>query len=337
MLKRILGLLCVSVLLCACTKNNYEEITFSTWGSVTEVEILNKIISDFETQNPDIKINFMHIPQNYFQKLHLLFASSQAPDVIFINNIYLPLYADKLEDLSELINTEEYYPESIKAMSFGSKLAAVPRDISNLVFYRNKDLISKTPKDLSELVDVISMSREFGISYERDAYFIMPFVMTFGEEITSPSKSSEFYTNLEGKYAPTLAESGSLTQAQMFLDGRIGLFLSGRWMYPKIKESAKFNWDVITFPGIVPLDTSGWAISKESEHKESAQKFVKFLASKSSSEYFLNTGLVVPARIDVSQDIDNKVFLEAIGKSKAFRTDKDYKKNVDKLNKILFN
>ena len=34
--------------------------------------------------------------------------------------------------------------------------------------------------------------------------------------------------------------------------------------------------------------------------------------SPKSSEYFLNTGLVVPARIETSKKIDNKVFLDAI-------------------------
>ena len=100
MLKKLLILLLIPFILCACEKNTKEEITFSSWGSVTEVRIINKIISDFEHENPDIKVNFLHIPQNYFQKIHLLFASSQAPDVIFINNLYLPVYASRLEDLS---------------------------------------------------------------------------------------------------------------------------------------------------------------------------------------------------------------------------------------------
>lgn len=335
MLKRILLLLILPIILCACEKNNQEEITFSSWGSVTEVSVLNKIIDDFEQKNPQIKINFIHIPQNYFQKIHLLFASSQAPDVIFINNLYLPLYANKLEDLSSF-DTQNYYPESLNALSYNGKLFAIPRDISNLVFYRNRDLISGTPKNLEELIKIVSKSKQYGISYERDVYFMFPYVMTMEEDIYNPDKSLAFYKNLEGKYAPTPAEVGSSTLAQMFLDKKIGLYLSGRWMYPKIKEKADFDWDVITFPGLVPLDASGWAISKDSPHKESAKKFIEFLSSKESSEYFMNTGLIVPARIDVSKNIDNKVFLQAIKNSKTIKIDKNYKRTIDKMNKELF-
>ena len=54
MLKKLLILLLIPFILCACEKKTKEEITFSSWGSVTEVRIINKIISDFEHENPDI-------------------------------------------------------------------------------------------------------------------------------------------------------------------------------------------------------------------------------------------------------------------------------------------
>ena len=108
MLKRFLILCLLPILLCACTKNQQEEITFSSWGSVTEVGILNEIIKEYEKENPEVRINFIHIPQNYFQKIHLLFASNQAPDVIFINNLYLPLYYSKLEALNDIVNIQDF-------------------------------------------------------------------------------------------------------------------------------------------------------------------------------------------------------------------------------------
>ena len=86
MIKKILLLLLIPFILTACSKNDCEEIVFSSWGSITEVEILKKIITDYEKENPNVKIKFLHIPQNYFQKIHLLFASKTEPDVIFINN-----------------------------------------------------------------------------------------------------------------------------------------------------------------------------------------------------------------------------------------------------------
>lgn len=334
MLKRFLILCLLSILLCACTKNKQEEITFSSWGSVTEVGILNKIIKEYEKQNPEIKINFIYIPQNYFQKIHLLFASNQAPDVIFINNLYLPLYAGKLEPLNDVVNIDDFNSKSVEAMSIDGRLYAVPRDISTLVFYRNKNLVKTKPQNLDELIYAIKDVKPYGISFEKDIYFMLPYVLTMNENFLNPQKSAEFYKNLEGKYAPTASQVGSLTLAQMFLQGKIGLYLSGHWMYPKIKDSANFDWDIIPFCGTVPLDASGWAISNDSKHKEQAEKFLKYLSSKKSIEYFNSTGLIVPARSDV--EIDNSAFKKSVENSKPLAYGKDYKKNADELNKELF-
>lgn len=334
MLKRVLILCLAAFIFSGCSdKSCREEITFSSWGSVTEVKILNKIIDDFETENPDIKINFIHIPQNYFQKLHLLFASNQAPDVIFLNNLYLPVYAEKLEPFE--FDEKDFFSKSVEALSYENKRLALPRDISNLVFYRNKSLVKTTPKNLDELMSTISNVKPYGISFERDMYFMFPYVLTFGEDIYHPQKSLEFYKNLEGKYAPNPSDVGSSTLAQMFLEGKIGLYLSGRWMYPKIKETANFEWDVIPFCGTVPLDASGWGISKSSKHKKSAKKFVEYLGSKTSSEYFTSTGLIIPARVDVK--IDEHAFFEALANSKVLKIDKNYRKIIDKMNKELLN
>ena len=334
MLKRFLILCLLPILLCACTKNQQEEITFSSWGSVTEVGILNEIIKEYEKENPKVKINFIHIPQNYFQKVHLLFASNQAPDVIFINNLYLPLYYSKLETLNDIVNIQDFNSKSIEAMSIDGKLYAVPRDISTLVFYRNKNLVKTKPQNLDELIPAIKDVKPYGVSFEKDIYFMLPYVLTMKEDFLNPQKSAEFYKSLEGKYAPTASQVGSLTLAQMFLQGKIGLYLSGRWMYPKIKDSADFDWDVIPFCGIVPLDASGWAISKDSKHKEQAERFLQFLSSKKSIEYFNATGLIVPARNDV--EIENLAFKKSVENSKPLAYTKDYKKIADRLNKKLF-
>lgn len=334
MLKRFLILCLLPILLCACTKNQQEEITFSSWGSVTEVGILNEIIKEYEKENPKVKINFIHIPQNYFQKIHLLFASNQAPDVIFINNLYLPLYYSKLEALNDIVNIQDFNSKSIEAMSIDGKLYAVPRDISTLVFYRNKNLVKTKPQNLDELIPAIKDVKPYGVSFEKDIYFMLPYVLTMKEDFLNPQKSAEFYKSLEGKYAPTASQVGSLTLAQMFLQGKIGLYLSGRWMYPKIKESADFDWDVIPFCGIVPLDASGWAIFKDSKHKEQAEKFLQFLSSQKSIEYFNATGLIVPARNDV--EIENLAFKKSVENSKPLAYTKDYKKIADRLNKKLF-
>ena len=338
MLKKILAFLLISLTLSGCTnKIEKEEVTFSSWGSITEVKILEKAISEFEKTNPDIKINFIHIPQNYFQKIHLLFVSNTPPDVIFINNLYLPVYSEKLLNLSEYVNKRDFYPQTLDALSFENQLLAIPRDISNLVLYYNKKIVKNAPKNFEEfdkLIQKYSTKDCFGIGFERDVYWAEPYIMTLGYE-----KGLEYYTNLEGKFAPAPAQVGSSTILQMFIDNKLAFYLSGRWMYPKLKEYKTLNFDVMAFPGKSPADASGWAVTKNSKHIKSAVKFVQFLSSKENIDYFTSTGLIVPARIDSAQALNTKEeaeFLKAITQSEPHLVNKNYMKNRDSLNLKLF-
>lgn len=364
MLKRLFVLIFSIIFLCGCTTSNKEEIVFSSWGSVTETKILAKIIDSFEVENPDIKINFMHIPQNYFQKIHLLFASKTPPDVLFINNLYLPIYENCLIDLTDFLSDkEEFFPQAIEGLSVNNKILAIPRDISNQVFYVNLDLVNLEKEEMS-LEDFLHISQEvakkniFAVSHEKDIYWALPYLRAFGggvldknlNLIIDDEKSQNglnFYNDLVKKYkvAPSKSQVGSLTQAQMFLDGKIAFYLSGRWMYPIISEKADFNWKVIPFPkGELSqlYDTSGWAISKDSKHIEASKKFVKYLSSEESSEYFTKTGLIIPARKKSSKLLNNeehneKVFIEIIDSLEKTSVNKNYRKILDKINLTFLN
>ena len=364
-LKYLVVFLSAICLLCGCVqKDDKTVIEFASWGSKSEIDILKPILNNFEKENPQIQVEFMHIPQNYFQKIHLLFASNTAPDVIFINNLYLPVYANAgvLEPMQ--IDEGEFYPQALEALTFKGQLYAVPRDVSNLVIFYDKDMFDKkhipypskdwTFADFLETAQKLTAKDTFGISFEEDPLFYLPYLMSNGGGILpdeihkkESQKSLDFYADLRKKYhvAPQKSESASATMAQMFLQERLGMYLSGRWMVPKIREEAEFNWDIVQFPkgtkgSIVQLDASGWAISKYSKHKQEALKLVNYLSSKSSIEKFTDSGLIVPSREDVANSpvfLDGKkpesakVFLEIIQASKPTPVTVDYSKILDNL------
>lgn len=370
------------IILSGCTKKTYPHTTtikFSSWGSQSEVTILRKLIEDFENKNPDIKVEFMHIPQNYFQKLHLLFASNLAPDVVFLNNIYAPVYinANLLEDLSpyfqEEITNNVFYKNTIKSFSSEDKIYAIPRDVSNLVIYYNKNLFNKykikypeknwTASDFLRISQEIKKKGIFAINSETDSLYWLYFVSANGGGILSDDKKSiiitdknsinalQFYSDLINKYkvAPTKAQISAKTGAQMFVNGEIAMYLSGRWMVPKLREIAHFNWDIINFPastkGKTLVDSSAWAVSKNSKNKDASIKFIKFLSSKNSIEKLTASGLIIPARVDVADSdyflskekkpLHSYLFLETIKNSKPTPVNKNYAQINDVLNEAL--
>ena len=369
--------LCISLIfLCGCgVKNSKTVVQFASWGSKSEVDIIKPLLKDFEKQNPDIKVDFMHIPQNYFQKIHLLFASNTAPDVIFINNQYLPVYANA-GMLEELCNNNSltcegdrgaaagFYPQAVNALSFNGKIYAIPRDVSNLVLFYNKDLFDKNgvsyPSDNWTFEEFLSKAKQlskngnFGISFEEDPLFYLPYLMSNGGGFYDTDKPEsrdaiDFYADLRKKYhvAPLKSDSASATMAQMFLQKRLGMYISGRWMIPKLREEADFDWDIASFPkgtkgSIVPLDASGWAIAKSSLHKEEAMKLVNYLSSAESIKKLCESGLIVPALKEASSCIiDNqkpessRIFLNVIETSVPTPVTVDYREVLDNLKKDM--
>ena len=41
--------------------NGRTVIQFASWGSKSEIDILKPLLAEFELENPDIKVDFMHI------------------------------------------------------------------------------------------------------------------------------------------------------------------------------------------------------------------------------------------------------------------------------------
>lgn len=359
-------------------KSNKTHIQFASWGSQSEVAVIKPILAQFEEENPDIKVDFVHIPQNYFQKIHLLFASNLAPDVVFMNNLYLPVYANAgvLEEIKKY--DDNFYPKSIEALSYRGKVYAIPRDVSNLVVYYNKDLFAKygvpVPSKYWTFEDLLIIAQKltkdtngdglidfWGISFDDEPLFYLPYLMSEGGGFLSDDANSvivdsaqsqkglHFYADLRNKYhvAPTKSESASATMAQMFLQGKLAMQVSGRWLVPKYREDAKFEWNVVNFPkgdngSIVPLDASGWAIAKSSKHKKEAMCLIEFLSSKDSIEKISKSGLIVPARMDVAEGDflssqseklpkNAQVFIDVIKTSKPTPVSVNYNEVLDNL------
>ena len=134
----------------------------------------------------------------------------------------------------------------------------------------------------------------------------------------------------------------------MFLQKKLAMHLSGRWLVPKYREAADFDWDIINFPNgkngsIVSMDASGWAVSKSSKNKENAIKFIKYLSNKDNIAKMATSGLITPARIDVANSgvflsgkpQSSKIFLDVIESSKPTPVSKNYIELTDNLSKIL--
>lgn len=356
-------------LLTACSPRP-EKLTFATWGSVDEMALLKPMLADF-TAKTGTEVELLHIPEHYFQKLPILFATRQAPDVLFLNNMTLPSYADagallpldaRLQE-SSVLREADFYPSGLDAMRWKGDLYAVPRDLSNLVVYVNRDMVKAAGMDLPAptwtMADMLEtakrlshgegQNRIFGISFDKRPLFWLPYLWSEGGDLFDETfrrsrlaepqaiEALQFYADLAHRYhvAPREVDTGNAPMAQLFAQGKLAMFVSGRWSVPAFRKSLSFDWDVLPFPhgkagSIVDVDASGWAVSARSPRQEAAWKLIEHLASQEQSAKFSEGGLIVPARRDVAESpgflaagqkpVSSQTFLDVLATGRPTRT-----------------
>ncbi len=347
-------------------------IRFSTWGSAQEVAVLNDLIVEFEGANPDIDVELMHIPENYFQKIHILVAGGMMPDVVFTNSINFPVYAAHglFADLtpwleqSETLSPAHFYRPALETFDLrtgdpGVRVGAIPRDLSNLVLYYNKDLFREggvalpqagwtwddflaAAKALTRDTDGDGRLDQFGVSFYRTPpLYWMPFVWSAGGRLFDETRRDfllnepaaiaglRFYADLPNRHrvAPRKTESGAASMSQWFLQQKLAMMVSGRWSVPVLREQAAFDWDVAPLPAgpagsRTGIDASGYAMAAGTEHPQAAWALIEFLSSPEAVGRFTESGLIIPARLDVAHsDVfldprktpqNGQVFLDAI-------------------------
>jgi multiple sugar transport system substrate-binding protein len=315
-------------------------VTLATWGSSAEIALTRQVVADFQRQHPAIRVQVLHIPDQYFQKLHILFAGGVAPDVVQMNSFYLPVYAQAqcLAPLPAPTNT--FYPQALKALQWQGTQFALPRDVSSLVVYYNQDLFQQaglpTPSPdwdwatFERTAQALSGNGRYGVSFNRKPpLFWLPFIWSAGGRLWEGQQlfpdtpqtlaGLGFYQRWPGRIAPPVTESRPM--AELFIKQQVAMFVSGRWSVPVLREKAPFAWGVVPLPrgsagSVVGIDATGYALSATAKHPEQARQLIAYLTDHAAIAHFTQTGLIVPARPDVANSPafapPNQVFLNTL-------------------------
>jgi multiple sugar transport system substrate-binding protein len=130
------------------------EISMSVWGMPWENKLYTDIlIPKYEAANPDVKVAFHHF-ENYGDKLPMLFAGGEMPDVTRINagtytqwvdkGMYLPLdkYIDMPVDRGG-VDRSDFIATMMDLCEVEGKTYAIPQDINFRGLMYNKTIFDK--------------------------------------------------------------------------------------------------------------------------------------------------------------------------------------------------
>ncbi len=293
------------------------EITYYTFSAAPDhLKEMDQMVQAFQQSHPNITVKVETAPYaDYFIALQTRIAGGEAPDVFELNYENFVSYADKglLLDLSPYMEADAildpavYYPRANEAFNHNGMQLGLPATFSTVVLYYNKDLFDKaglsyptkdwTWEDVSVAAKVLTdkESGTYGVYspiqfwefYKKAAQNNCKFFNDDKTEvlINSPECVAVLETMVgfeKDGVMPTQVELGGIANEEVFKTGKIGMLVSGIWMFATFKD-APFQWDIQVEPGMATKATHFFANSATvfaaSKHPQEAYEWVKFLTS----------------------------------------------------------
>lgn len=288
-------------------------------ASGSQEETLQDMIAKFEELNPGIKVEPEVIDYgNYYTKLNVSIAGDNPPDVFEVGYENFVSYAakDVLADLDPVIAADaDFDPGVFKelaydAFKYDDKQYGVVQNYSNVVLFYNKDLFdaygvgypdeSWTWEDELEAAQKLTHSEE-GIWGTYAPLQFFEFYKTIaqnggaiwnedGQPVINSQENVEALTWMIDKAShykvspPLNSDTFNQPDADLnaFQDGKLAMLRAGIWNFGRFAD-ADFAWDIALEPGNTQkahhFFADGLAVSEQSEHKEAAWKFIKFMTS----------------------------------------------------------
>ena len=287
-------------------KTDDNEVVFWTLQMSDFSDYMNKVITNFEKENPDIKIKWIDVPFSEGEKRTLASVlSNNPPDLINLN----PDFAALLAQRGALFEIEENYTSQfnksiINSLKTDGKLYSLPWYATSAITIYNKDLLKKANVNLPATYEDISKIAPI-IKDKTNKYVMLPNItendtmvkilnkygINSAENINS-EKSQEVFNMFKNLYEKDLIPKESITQThrealEKYMAENIVFFQAGANFLTMIKENAPStyqNTDVapqITGDlGQNDFSLMNFVIPSRAKHKQEALKFALYLTNK---------------------------------------------------------
>lgn len=296
-----------------------KEVALTYWGLWENDANVRNLISDFESMNPKIKIQYIkQSPKQYRERLQSAIARGEGPDVFRFHNTWVPMLARDLSQVPKTIMTTAefsatFYPVATGDLVSGSSLFGIPIMIDGLGLYYNEDLLAAagvsvptTWNDVLDIVPKLTVKNESGIvtsaialgtagNIEHFSDILATMIMQNGAKLTNlKSKEAQealiFYHKFADPSDPAYTWSETLDNSIVaFANTRVAMILAPSWRAFDIKQiNPSLRFTIAPIPQL-PGNTITWAsywvegVSIKSKYQEQAWEFVKYLTSRETA------------------------------------------------------
>ena len=334
-------------------KKAEEQVTVEFWTislQPTFNDYFNKLITDYEAQNPNVKIDWKDYPYDaVLNKLMTNIAGGEAPDVVNLNTELANQMGTKgaLVDLNQELTAEQkaaYFPGIYSSTEMGGQAYALPWYTGLPVLFLNKDLVEKAglnpdtpPQTKQELNEWGRQIKEktgaYGYIFTMEARTLLEENLPF---LSEDYKKAAFNTPEVEEYVNEnlqLLNDGVIPkdiinydkQVQYFASEQVAMSLSSSPFINKIKTAAPDVYEkMIAVPspvgkaGIRYSNTMNLVVPAATSHKKEAVDFAVFVTNAANQLEFSKIANTLPSTVETAKDpffSENDGTLEGVAKT----------------------
>ena len=296
------------------------EVVFWTLQMSDFAPYINGVISDFEKENPDIKIKWVDVPFSEGEKRTLASVlSDNPPDLVNLNPDFSATLAHKgaLQEISKN-DLVQFNDEILKSLETEGKIFSIPWYATSAITIYNKNLLSDVPKTYGQIVKAAPAIRKKG------AYIMLPNITENDTMLKILNKYPQekkvyVFTMFKNLYSKDLIPKETVTMTlsealEKYMSGNIALIGAGANFLNMIKENAPEIYkqtdvapQIIGELGQNDFSLMNFVIPLRAKHKDEALKFALFLANdKNQLELAKLTNVLAVNKVTLNNDFYKK-------------------------------
>lgn len=281
------------------------ELVFWTLQMNDFAPYINGVISEFEKENPEIKIKWVDVPFSEGEKRTLASVlSDNPPDLVNLNPDFSATLAHKgalFEIPAE--KTKQFNQEIMNSLKYNGKFYSIPWYATSAITIYNKELLAKSgieiPKTYSQIAQYAQIVKTKTGKYiflpnisENDTMLKILNKYGVGNSLLINSeKSADVFDMFKYLYSMDLIPKETLTvtlqeSIEKYMSGNIVLITAGANFLNMIKENAPSTYEKTDIApqitgtlGQNDFSLMNFVIPLKSKHKEEALKFALFLTN----------------------------------------------------------
>lgn len=316
------------------------EVRLAGWGASPEEQaLLQQTLDDFEAKNPDVKVKFEVIADQYMDVIRTRLIGGEGPDVFYLDAFEAPKMIEDgvLEPLDSFItgdfDVNDFEAPLLNAFkSPDGKQYGFPKGFSTLALFYNKKMfadngIAAPPATWEEFLEVSEkLTKRNGDNVEVYGFGVAPdlarqmyMLKAYGGRVVDENGHAAFASpealkglqliidqHVVAKTSARGADLGIGWEGEMFGSGKAAMIIEGNWAIPYLKNTfGDLEYGTAEVPTVngqkgTMAFTVAYVMNKESKQKEAAWKLLSYLTGKEGMETWTSKGFELPSRKSVA-------------------------------------